>query len=74
MQYERLIISSIPDRFRVFTNKSFMPADFTDIFGEQNQLDPPVTFISLKMKIIELLLRALTVENEPNNTQMLLGM
>ena len=44
---------------------------FLDIFGEN--LDPPVTFLSLKARTIELLLRALTVEADSANTQMLLG-
>ena len=47
----------------------------TAIFAEDDvrRRQPAVTFISLKTRVLELLLRALTVETDSTNTQMLLG-
>ena len=46
---------------------------FSALFGQQPSREPDVTFVSLKMRVIELVLRALMVENDSANTQMLLG-
>ena len=32
-----------------------------------------ISFMSLRLRLVELLLRALTIETDPANTQMLLG-
>ncbi|XP_052058883.1 ral GTPase-activating protein subunit beta-like isoform X1 [Mytilus californianus] len=54
----------LPLHFKDLKIKDFVPAD------NVNQV---TTFISLRKRITELLLRALLIETDPTNTQMLLG-
>ncbi len=42
-----------------------------DILGAS--ADPPITYLQYKSQLVYLLIRALTIENDTNNTQMLLG-
>ena len=46
--------------------------NFSDIFGVSQE--PVLTYLSLKLRIIDLLINALTVEVDTANTHMLLGM
>ncbi|CAH1791195.1 unnamed protein product, partial [Owenia fusiformis] len=51
----------------------FKSLQIKDIVPPSELRDQPTTFLSLKMRMIELLLRALTIETDSMNTQMLLG-
>ncbi|ELT94828.1 hypothetical protein CAPTEDRAFT_133737 [Capitella teleta] len=51
----------------------FKSLPIRSLFGRHPHSEPSVTFLSLKMRVIELVLRALMVEDDSSNTQMLLG-
>lgn len=40
---------------------------------DSSTYDKPVTFLSLKLRLVNILIGALQTETDPNNTQMILG-
>lgn len=40
---------------------------------DSSSYDKPVTFLSLKLRLVNILIGALQTETDPNNTQMILG-
>ena len=41
---------------------------------DSSSYDKPVTFLSLKLRLVNILIGALQTETDPNNTQMILGL
>ena len=44
---------------------------YSDILGASG--DPPTTYLQYKSQLVSIIIRALTIEGDTNNTQMLLG-
>lgn len=41
---------------------------------DSSSYDKPITFLSLKLRLVNILIGALQTETDPNNTQMILGL
>lgn len=41
---------------------------------DSSSFDKPITFLSLKLRLVNILIGALQTETDPNNTQMILGL
>lgn len=68
-----LISMSAPSdiKLNVFFPQVVLEGKFSN--DESSSYDRPVTFLSLKLRLVNILIGALQTETDPNNTQMILG-
>uniref|UniRef100_UPI00398EE91E ral GTPase-activating protein subunit beta isoform X3 n=1 Tax=Pristiophorus japonicus TaxID=55135 RepID=UPI00398EE91E len=60
----------LPHHFGTVKSEVLLEGKFSN---EDSSHDKPVTFLSLKLRLVNVLIGALQTETDPNNTQMILG-
>lgn len=64
-------MSSIMDNKNNVSFQVVLEGKFSN--DDSSSYDKPVTFLSLKLRLVNILIGALQTETDPNNTQMILG-
>ncbi|ETE70670.1 Ral GTPase-activating protein subunit beta, partial [Ophiophagus hannah] len=66
-----LSLLPLPHHFGTIKSEIVLEGKFSN--DESSSYDKPVTFLSLKLRLVNILIGALQTETDPNNTQMILG-
>ncbi|XP_029470458.1 ral GTPase-activating protein subunit beta isoform X5 [Rhinatrema bivittatum] len=66
-----LSLLPLPHHFGTVKSEVLLEGKFSN--DESSLCDKPVTFLSLKLRLVNILIGALQTETDPNNTQMILG-
>ncbi|XP_025048876.1 ral GTPase-activating protein subunit beta isoform X3 [Alligator sinensis] len=66
-----LSLLPLPHHFGTVKSEVVLEGKFSN--DESSSYDRPVTFLSLKLRLVNILIGALQTETDPNNTQMILG-
>ncbi|XP_075428041.1 ral GTPase-activating protein subunit beta isoform X4 [Ascaphus truei] len=66
-----LSLLPLPHHFGTVKSEVLLEGKFSN--DESTAGDKPVTFLSLKLRLVNILIGALQTETDPNNTQMILG-
>ncbi|XP_053249840.1 ral GTPase-activating protein subunit beta isoform X2 [Podarcis raffonei] len=66
-----LSLLPLPHHFGTIKSEVVLEGKFSN--DESSSYDKPVTFLSLKLRLVNILIGALQTETDPNNTQMILG-
>nr|XP_054500120.1 ral GTPase-activating protein subunit beta isoform X5 [Agelaius phoeniceus] len=66
-----LSLLPLPHHFGTIKSEVVLEGKFSN--DESSAYDKPVTFLSLKLRLVNILIGALQTETDPNNTQMILG-
>ncbi|XP_072259767.1 ral GTPase-activating protein subunit beta isoform X6 [Pyxicephalus adspersus] len=67
-----LSLLPLPHHFGTLKSEVLLEGKFSNDDSGSNS-DKPVTFLSLKLRLVNILIGALQTETDPNNTQMILG-
>ncbi|XP_040294146.1 ral GTPase-activating protein subunit beta isoform X5 [Bufo bufo] len=65
-----LSLLPLPHHFGIVKSEVLLEGKFSN---DDTGSDKPVTFLSLKLRLVNILIGALQTETDPNNTQMILG-
>ncbi|XP_063816263.1 ral GTPase-activating protein subunit beta isoform X1 [Pseudophryne corroboree] len=65
-----LSLLPLPHHFGTVKSEVLLEGKFSN---DESGSDKPVTFLSLKLRLVNILIGALQTETDPNNTQMILG-
>ncbi|KAM9296042.1 ral GTPase-activating protein subunit beta [Gastrophryne carolinensis] len=65
-----LSLLPLPHHFGTLKAEVLLEGKFSN---DESSSDKPVTFLSLKLRLVNILIGALQTETDPNNTQMILG-
>uniref|UniRef100_A0A803T201 Ral GTPase-activating protein subunit beta n=1 Tax=Anolis carolinensis TaxID=28377 RepID=A0A803T201_ANOCA len=66
-----LSLLPLPHHFGIIKSEVVLEGKFSN--DDSSSYDKPVTFLSLKLRLVNILIGALQTETDPNNTQMILG-
>ncbi|RMB95521.1 hypothetical protein DUI87_27631 [Hirundo rustica rustica] len=66
-----LSLLPLPHHFGTIKSEVVLEGKFSN--DDSSAYDKPVTFLSLKLRLVNILIGALQTETDPNNTQMILG-
>ncbi|XP_040463902.1 ral GTPase-activating protein subunit beta isoform X3 [Falco naumanni] len=66
-----LSLLPLPHHFGTIKSEVVLEGKFSN--DDSSTYDKPVTFLSLKLRLVNILIGALQTETDPNNTQMILG-
>ncbi|XP_069508232.1 ral GTPase-activating protein subunit beta isoform X5 [Ambystoma mexicanum] len=66
-----LSLLPLPHHFGTVKSEILLDGKFSN--DESASIEKPVTFLSLKLRLVNILIGALQTETDPNNTQMILG-
>ncbi|XP_070601016.1 ral GTPase-activating protein subunit beta isoform X2 [Erythrolamprus reginae] len=66
-----LSLLPLPHHFGTIKSEIVLEGKFSN--DESSSYDKPVTFLSLKLRLVNILIGALQTETDPNNTQLILG-
>ncbi|KAH0619031.1 hypothetical protein JD844_018634 [Phrynosoma platyrhinos] len=66
-----LSLLPLPHHFGTIKSEVVLEGKFSN--DDSSSYDKPVTFLSLKLRLVNILIGALQTETDPNNTQMILG-
>ncbi|XP_051489424.1 ral GTPase-activating protein subunit beta isoform X5 [Apus apus] len=66
-----LSLLPLPHHFGTVKSEVVLEGKFSN--DDSSTYDKPVTFLSLKLRLVNILIGALQTETDPNNTQMILG-
>ncbi|XP_036039085.1 ral GTPase-activating protein subunit beta isoform X8 [Onychomys torridus] len=66
-----LSLLPLPHHFGTVRSEVVLEGKFSN--DDSSSYDKPITFLSLKLRLVNILIGALQTETDPNNTQMILG-
>ncbi|XP_012866160.1 PREDICTED: ral GTPase-activating protein subunit beta [Dipodomys ordii] len=66
-----LSLLPLPHHFGTVKSEVVLEGKFSN--DDSSSYDKPITFLSLKLRLVNILIGALQTETDPNNTQMILG-